>query len=112
MSATDKPRVDFPVHRTALSRGQRRCRECRRWIYFYRHPVTGSPMPLDVASKVLSEGGSFWRMEVHFAHCTAADRFRRPAVAPEARRRRARREPVEVQRSLWSTDQPEVRGDH
>lgn len=86
MDGTEKPRVDFPVHRTALPRGTRKCRACGAAIYFYRHPVTGRPMPLDVASKVPSDGGSFYRLEAHFAHCTNPDAFRARKSAPPAPR--------------------------
>lgn len=98
MDSTDKPRVDFPVHRTALPRGTRKCRACGAPIYFYRHPATGRPMPLDVGSKVLSDGGSYYRLEAHFAHCTNPDAFRARKSAPPAPRPRSSRGMTEAER--------------
>lgn len=104
----DKQRVDFPVHRTALPRGSRKCKSCGRLIYFYRHPVTGKAMPLDVATKVLSEGGSYYRLESHFAYCTAADQFRkRDPAAPAPAKKRTRAKTQAEQERLELFGRPE-----
>lgn len=71
----------------ALMRRPSKCRRCGARIVFADHPVTGSRVPLDVATRQATPAAGVFALQVHFAVCgQRATASAPPASSPRARR--------------------------